>query len=166
MTRLAIQVDDCAFSVELARQFESGKLYLWLDDRAVVVRLPQFGAPLDAVGWLVIDDRPCEIELDPELRWIASEAVRRHLEVRDLEDVTVRTIRGNGRVKAPIPGQITRLFVALGQPVEANQPLCVLEAMKMENEIRSPQVGLVSALPIAVGSIVSRGQLLAEIGNS
>ena len=165
MARLAIHVDEHAFSVELPGQSEAGKLYLWLDDKVVVARVPPAGAPLGAFSWLVIDGHPFEIELDPEMRWIATASGRYDLEVRNLEDIAVHSLRGNGRVKAPIPGQITRLFVAKGQAVEANQLLCVLEAMKMENEIHAPQAGLVSALPIAVGRVVSRGQLLAEISS-
>lgn len=165
MPRFAIRVADHEFSVELAGQPESGQLEVRLDEQNVVVRLPPAGEPLEAPGWLVIDNRPCELELDPELHWIATGSERRRLDVRDLETVVVRAIKGNGRVKAPIPGQITRLFVARGETVEADQPLCVLEAMKMENEVRAPQAGIVSELPIEVGHIVRRGQLLAEISS-
>jgi biotin carboxyl carrier protein len=163
MTRLAIRVGERTFRVELAGPPVAGKLDLWLNDQATQVIIPQTGVPLATLGWLVIDDRPYEIELDPELRWIATEPGPHHLEVKDVEDIAVRAIKGNGRVKAPIPGQITRLFVASGQVVEAEQPLCVLEAMKMENEVRATQAGVVTGLPVTVGQVVSRGQLLAEI---
>lgn len=163
MTRLAIRIGDCTFSVKISGLPNSGKLDLWLGEQAVQVMIPQDGATPEALSWMVIDGRPYEIELDPELRWVASGAKRQHLEIKDLEDIRVHAIRGNGRVKAPIPGQITRLFVSPDQIVEVDQPLCVLEAMKMENEIRAPVAGRVSALPVAVGHIVSRGQLLVEI---
>ena len=161
MTRFAIRVGERTHSVELAGPPVAGKFAMWLDDRAVQVIVPQAGRPLNTLGWLVIDDRPYEIELDPELRWIAPGP--HHLEVKDVDAITVRAVNGNGRVKAPIPGQITRLFVALGQAVEANQPLCALEAMKMENEIRATQAGVVTGLHVTVGQLVCRGQLLAEI---
>lgn len=163
MTRLAVCVEGRTFAVELAEPPDTGLLYLWLDDQAVQIRIPQDRARAEAPGWLVINDRPYEIELDPELRWIDAGAGHHQLEIKDLEDITLRTLKGDGRVKAPIPGQITRLFVSPGEAVVVNQPLCVLEAMKMENEIRAPLAGVVSALPIAVGHIVNRGQLLAEI---
>jgi biotin carboxyl carrier protein len=163
MTRLAIRVEEKTFYVEIGPLPDTGRHELRLGDRTVQVMLPLPGAPTEGLSWLVIDGRPYEIELDPELRWIASGSVRQRLEIKDMADVRVRALKGNGRVKAPIPGQITRLFVTAGQAVQADQPLCVLEAMKMENEIRAPQAGVVSALPIAVGQIVSRGHLLAEI---
>jgi len=165
MTHLAIRVGERAFSVELAGQVNAGRVNLVLYDRAVVARVPPDSLSQATTGWLIIDDRPFEIVIDQELRWIATEAGRFQLEMRDWEDVAVHALKGNGRVKATIPGQITRVFVALGQSVEPDQPLCVLEAMKMENEVRSPHAGLVSALPISVGCVVSRGQLLAEISN-
>ena len=70
---------------------------------------------------------------------------------------------GDGRVKAPIPGLISRVLVEPGATVSAGQPLVVLEAMKMENEIRAPFDGVVSALSVSVGQTVLGNQVLAEV---
>jgi biotin carboxyl carrier protein len=163
MKHLAIRLGEHTFTIEMADPALTGPYCVWLDGQCVQVTIPQAGQPPAAPAWLIMDGRPYEIELDTELRWIDTHHGRHLLEIRDLDNMTVRAYIGHSRIKAPIPGQITRLFVAPEQVVEANQPLCVLEAMKMENEIRAAQAGVVTALPISVGQIVSRGQLLAEI---
>ena len=84
----------------------------------------------------------------------------------DVEDQAVSVTRprsGDGRLKAPIPGLITRLMVNQGDAVEVGQPLLVLEAMKMENEIRATRPGIIAAIHVAVGQSVIRQELLAEI---
>ena len=56
------------------------------------------------------------------------------------------------------------MLVQPGQAVSAGQPLLVLEAMKMENEIRAPRSGQVERVNVAVGQGVPLGMLLAEVG--
>ncbi|MFO1427514.1 MAG: biotin/lipoyl-containing protein, partial [Steroidobacteraceae bacterium] len=70
---------------------------------------------------------------------------------------------GTGRIVAPMPGQVTQLFVAAGQAVERGQPLLVLEAMKMEHTLRAPHAGQVAALRAAVGTRVTEGAELLII---
>ena len=66
-------------------------------------------------------------------------------------------------IKAPMPGLIVRLDVSPNQLVECNDTLLVLEAMKMENEIRSPTRGTIVALKIQRGEKVEKGQHLLSI---
>ena len=68
-----------------------------------------------------------------------------------------------GSVLAPVSGTITAIKVQVGQPVEAGALLLVLEAMKMENEIKAPQKGVVKEIPVARGSRVTEGQVLAVV---
>jgi biotin carboxyl carrier protein len=68
---------------------------------------------------------------------------------------------GPARVAAPMPGKIVRLLVSAGQDVAAGQGLCVMEAMKMENELRAPRAGRVRELCVAEGQAVETGALLA-----
>lgn len=67
-------------------------------------------------------------------------------------------------VKAPIPGQITAIIVKDGDVVEAGQPLLKMEAMKMENTIRSTAAGTVASLAVTVGDVVAQGYELMVIG--
>lgn len=70
---------------------------------------------------------------------------------------------GKGAVTAIMPGKIIRVLVARGDEVAEGQVLCVLEAMKMENEVRTPKAGRVKTLSVRPGLDVERGALLAEI---
>ncbi len=59
-----------------------------------------------------------------------------------------------GKLVSPMPGQVTKLFVSLGQSVEKGVPLIVIEAMKMEHTITAPRKGRIAKLPYAVGDLV------------
>lgn len=65
-------------------------------------------------------------------------------------------------VKAPMPGLILDVFVEVGQAVEENDSLLILEAMKMENNILSPRKGTIKSIHIKKGEAVEKGQLLIE----
>lgn len=69
----------------------------------------------------------------------------------------------DGVVTSPMQGTIVKVHVRAGDKVEANQPLCVLEAMKMENEVRSPTAGEVVDLRVQPGDTVASGSVLAII---
>ncbi|HEX3614346.1 MAG TPA: biotin carboxylase N-terminal domain-containing protein [Sporichthyaceae bacterium] len=71
-----------------------------------------------------------------------------------------------GGLTAPMPGAVVRILVAVGDVVEAGQPLLVLEAMKMEHTIRSPQDGTVAALNVKEGEQVQIGAVLAALQES
>jgi biotin carboxyl carrier protein len=62
-----------------------------------------------------------------------------------------------------MPGKIVRILRRQGDEVEANQGLVVMEAMKMQNEIRSPKRGKVAQLNIAEGDAVKLGDLIAQV---
>jgi biotin carboxyl carrier protein len=70
---------------------------------------------------------------------------------------------GAGAVLAIMPGKIVRVLVEPGQQVEEGFPVCVLEAMKMENELRARQGGTVRVLHVKVGDDVEKDQVLIEI---
>ncbi|HZE65475.1 MAG TPA: biotin carboxylase N-terminal domain-containing protein [Sporichthyaceae bacterium] len=68
-----------------------------------------------------------------------------------------------GGLTAPMPGAVVRILVAVGDTVESGQPLLVLEAMKMEHTIRSPEDGVVAAINVTEGEQVPIGAVLAEL---
>jgi biotin carboxyl carrier protein len=70
---------------------------------------------------------------------------------------------GEQKVSAPMPGRIVRVLVAEGDSVEARQPVVVIEAMKMENELRSPVAGRVREVSAAAGASVEAGRVLVVI---
>jgi len=70
---------------------------------------------------------------------------------------------GPAPLKAPMPGLVVRVSVAVGDTVAAGQGLVAIEAMKMENELRSVSGGRVKAVHAVVGAAVEKGALLVEI---
>jgi biotin carboxyl carrier protein len=70
---------------------------------------------------------------------------------------------GEQKVAAPMPGRVVRVLVAAGDTVEARQPVVVVEAMKMENELRSPKAGTVKEVSVVAGASVEAGRVLLVI---
>ena len=67
-------------------------------------------------------------------------------------------------VKSPMPGNILKINVTVGQKVNEGETLLVLEAMKMENEIMAPCDGTVTSVAVTKGAAVESGTLLCTIG--
>jgi biotin carboxyl carrier protein len=72
-------------------------------------------------------------------------------------------VEGRQQILAPMPGKIIRVLVQTGDEVDAGQGLLVVEAMKMQNEIRSPKSGTVERLLVKEGQPVNAGEILAWI---
>jgi biotin carboxyl carrier protein len=68
-----------------------------------------------------------------------------------------------GRVTAPMPGRVVRVLVAVGDKVTARQPVVVMEAMKMENELRAGKDGSVAQVLVQEGMAVDTGALLVIV---
>jgi biotin carboxyl carrier protein len=71
---------------------------------------------------------------------------------------------GPVRIVAPMPGKVVRVLVTMGQAVAAGQGIVVVEAMKMENELRTSRGGVVTELRAIEGASVEAGVLLAVVG--
>jgi biotin carboxyl carrier protein len=71
---------------------------------------------------------------------------------------------GRASLTAAMPGKIVRVLVAVGDEVAAGQPVLVIEAMKMQNELKSPRTGRVTAIEVKENDSVNAGALLASIG--
>lgn len=67
---------------------------------------------------------------------------------------------GELAVRAPIPGLVVKVLTEASEDVEAGQPLLILEAMKMENEIRAPRGGTVKSVDVAPGQRVEQNAIL------
>jgi biotin carboxyl carrier protein len=70
---------------------------------------------------------------------------------------------GRAVVLAAMPGKIARVLVEQGQAVEAGDALVVVEAMKMQNELKAPKAGTVVELRVAAGATVNAGDTLAIV---
>lgn len=70
---------------------------------------------------------------------------------------------GRAEIKSAMPGKIVRLIAAAGDEIAKGDGVLVVEAMKMQNELRSPRDGIVKEIAVAEGDTVGAGQLLAVI---
>ena len=66
-------------------------------------------------------------------------------------------------IRAPMPGKIVRILAEQDSPIEANHGIVVMEAMKMQNEIKSPKSGRVRKMNVAQGAAVNAGDLIAVV---
>ena len=84
---------------------------------------------------------------------------------RAIRDITAATSKPTGPapVNAPMPGMVIRVNVAVGDKVQAGQGVIVMEAMKMENELRASAPGVVKAIHAEVGKAVEKGATLVEL---
>lgn len=71
---------------------------------------------------------------------------------------------GADAIPSPMPGTILKVLVAVGDQVTENQPLLILEAMKMENEIVASSAGTITAIHVGPGQVVNPGDGLITIG--
>jgi biotin carboxyl carrier protein len=127
------------------QELEPGIFAALLEGRMVRLAMAKSGAN----GWydVVVDGRRIPIEVtDP----------------RQAFSETARGARG-GKITAPMPGKVVRILVEAGQAVEAGQGVLVVEAMKMQNEMKAPRTGVVQVVQVAEGATVSAGQVLVLI---
>ena len=84
---------------------------------------------------------------------------------RAIRDITAQSSKSTGPapVVAPMPGLIVRINVAVGDEVQAGQGLVVMEAMKMENELRTTVAGRVKSIAASPGTAVEKGTILVEL---
>jgi biotin carboxyl carrier protein len=145
---LVIQPDEAQISgFAPPRRGESiGQLPATADDRAEGIA--RFEVVVD--GWLF--EAATEPAARAELRDRVATQAAEHLATSRLT------------MRAQIPGRVVRLWVAAGETVERGQRLLAIEAMKMENEIRAPQAGVVEDLKIEVGNRVEREDELLSLG--
>ena len=101
---------------------------------------------------------------------IAAVGERFHVEVVDERTRQIRALSGpprrpagTGIVAAPMPGLVVRVEVREGQRVEAGDGLVVIEAMKMENELRAPRAGTVAKVHVTPGEPVEKGAPLVTV---
>jgi biotin carboxyl carrier protein len=98
-----------------------------------------------------IDDTPITVSMNGHRRWSRGEHVGQ------------AAASGPLRVIAPMPGKVVRVLVEVGEKVSSRQPLLVVEAMKMENELRASREGTVMEIHAREGMLVDAGALLAVV---
>ena len=124
------------------------------------------GAVLGDVGPTDRDGRrPVEVVVDGwRFVFLVEDADRAALRDRASRDRSDAAGGGGPlEIRAIIPGRVAAVVVAAGDAVEAGQPLLVVEAMKMQNELRSPRGGVVERVAVGPGDTLEIGDLLLVV---
>jgi biotin carboxyl carrier protein len=120
---------------------------------------------------LIVDDRSFEIEVDhteDEYR-VLVDGRNYHINLVDERRVRVGgtqsglELQGRQLISVPMPGKIIAVLVSEGDAVEKGQGLVIVEAMKMENEVRSPATGTVRDIKVKPGDTVEGGAVLVVV---
>ncbi len=113
-------------------------------------------ADLEDGTWkILLDGERYEVEVEDE----------RTRRLKALEGPDKKLV-GDVQIKAPMPGLVVKIPVETGQHVSQNQSLIILEAMKMENELRAPRAGVVKEIRIAPRETVDLNQVLLILGDA
>jgi biotin carboxyl carrier protein len=142
-----------------------GRFTVTLDKRPLEVDFVEAGRHFAS---LLIDGRSYEVGVlkrDGVYAVVLSgEAVEVRLQDASRSATGVSRPGGDGpaSVVAPMPGRIVRVLARPGQEVKAGAGLVVMEAMKMENELRAPGPGRVTAIRVEAGQAVEKGEVLLE----
>src|SRR5271169_388378 len=119
---------------------------------------------------LLVDGRAYEVKREQTATdlhmWVGS--TRFAVELRDPRSLrscqhAAGDEKGPRKILAPMPGRVVRLLVAENSEVEAGQGIVVVEAMKMQNEIKSPKKGVVKKISATPGAAVNPGDVLAVV---
>ena len=162
-----IEVNGRVRSVSIARAGNDGRFRVSVDGEPTLVGSAQRRLHL---SMLFPDDRRAACRSRPDRRgellaYLAgrSAAVAVNSRRTGRGGDTAGQAHGAQQVSAPMPGRVVRVLVAPGDAVEARQPVVVVEAMKMENELRSPKAGRVKDVTVTAGTSVEAGRVLVVI---
>ncbi|HTW58116.1 MAG TPA: biotin/lipoyl-containing protein [Terriglobales bacterium] len=159
-----VAINGKSYRLELSR--EEGGWSCRLDGRAIEVDavLARPDVLSLRIGNLAYEVK-CERVAGELHLWVGSE--RFAAEVRD-----PRSLRGRARavddhgprkLTAPMPGKVVRMLLSEGAEVEAGTGVLVVEAMKMQNEIKSPKKGTIRKILVSAGAAVNSGDVLAIV---
>ena len=153
-TTFTLTLDDTEYHVEV-----NGNTFI-VNGRPFVVGLEDDGVTVDGIAY--------DVKLQGDQALI--NGIAHPFAVSGLEAVPAKgsarsapAASGAGVIHAIMPGTIVRVLVEEGDPVDAGDVILVLEAMKMENELRAPVSGSVKALHVQTGQAVETNAVLAEI---
>ena len=152
--------------VELEREGEN--LLVVLDGQRVDADVAKVAASSVSI---LLDGQSFEVHVTPALEGKLKLQSGAHEFTAEVQDPRAWRGRKHGgletegrqQVLAPMPGKVIRLLVKEGEPVAAGQGIIVIEAMKMQNEIRSPKSGKVERLLAKDGQTVNVGEILAWV---
>jgi biotin carboxyl carrier protein len=146
----AYSLDGVAFSGDVAK-VRPGVYSVLIGERS-------FAAHVDTAAAAVANECAYVIQVDGATYDVLVQDPRRRERGR-----ARLTVEGKQTVKAPMPGRVVKVLVAEGQAVEAGHGLVVVEAMKMQNEIKCQRAGKIGKIPVKEGQAVNAGETLLVV---
>jgi acetyl/propionyl-CoA carboxylase alpha subunit len=151
---------------EFSLTFDDTTYKIVVDGNSVLVNGQPFVVGFEGQQ-VIVDGTPYDVTLEGDRVLVGGIAYP--LGVEGLEEeragprAAAAAVAGEGAVTAIMPGKIIRVLVAEGDQVTEGDVVCILEAMKMENELKAPKTGVVEKLYVQPGQDVETGAVLAEI---
>jgi biotin carboxyl carrier protein len=160
-----VEIDGAAKRLEVHRD---GELYRFrLDDQDE--RRARLAEVEPGVYSVLVEGRSYEAraEAGDGCAWITIRGQRFRVAVTDPRRWTRRGAGAHGHeredIVAPMPGKVVRVMVAPGESVEAGRGVVVIEAMKMQNEMKTRRSGRIASVPVREGDTVVAGAILATV---
>jgi biotin carboxyl carrier protein len=147
-SRVSAQIDGRSYELDV-HESGGGSHFLIADGQVFDIRVdgrPESGNPVD----VFVGANHYSVTLTDPKRLRGATATGPHAD-------------GVARIIAPMPGKVVRVLVSAGDRVETGDGIIVVEAMKMQNEMKSPKAGTVVALNAEVGATVNGGDVLAVV---
>ncbi len=167
-----ITLDENLFDVDVKMLDEGGLLVITVGDQSFTMKPAMTGEN----NWVVNDTandyavkilkksgRVVTLEINGEERLIEWERVRKQEATKSPSSATKSGPKVSGGIYPPMPGKITEVRVKAGDSVKKGQTVCILEAMKMFNELKTSTSGAVKEVNCEVGSMVTPDDLLVLI---
>jgi len=147
-SRVAAEVDGRRYEIE-AHSSQEGVYLLLSEGRVYECRVSPQGAGREALDVTVGSRAFRATVTDPKhLRATQSASAKKD---------------GTAQILAPMPGKVVRVLVEAGAEVEEGAGIVVVEAMKMQNEMKSPKSGKVTTINVTAGATVNAGDVLAVV---
>jgi biotin carboxyl carrier protein len=166
------KMDGRDFKIEVRSLNEGGSLTVKIGDETFTMK-PSLK---DDGTWTVSDTssdhtvkivrragKSVSLELDGKVRGVDWEHVRKEDAAKKADTPAKSGKRVSGGIYPPMPGKISDVRVKIGDKVESGQTVCILEAMKMFNELKAPLSGTVKEVNVKSGSMVALGDLLVLV---
>jgi biotin carboxyl carrier protein len=146
-----IYINDDPVNIELLKKYHDNIFSFSVDQKLVQVELD-----MDESGRVTITLDGINYEID------VSNETRRMLE-KFLIAAGMDAASSAGRITAPMPGMVVKVMATEGETVTKGDKVVIVEAMKMENALKSPIDGTVKQVPVSAGQPVDKDALLVEI---
>lgn len=158
-TPYRVEVDNTTYKIDVSNEFyHCTPILIKVNGKRHKVEINNFSK--EAPFYIKVNDRLFKVQYERSERTPSQivETIQPTLGKQPVKSITERNT-----VTAFMPGRVVLLKVKLGDSVKVGDTLCVLESMKMENEITAPKAGVVQEVKVSEGLMVNKGEPLVTI---